>query len=437
MEVWKEYKISEVIDEISMGPFGSNIKVDNFIDSGVPVLNGSNLQGFKLNENSFNYVSQEKADSLGKANAHRGDVVITHRGTLGQIVYIPDDSKFEQYVISQSQFRLKLKKDIIRPDFFVYFFHTRLGQHRILMNASQVGVPALARPTSTFKDVCIPVPPMEKQNTIMDILHSLDDKIEVNRRINDNFCYAVFVVLLIWLVTSIRNDNLEQQAQALFKSWFVDFEPFRDQPFAESELGMIPEGWKVDRLSSVADYINGLAMQKYRPIEGEAGLAVLKIKELGQGNTDDSSELCSPFLIGEKYIIDDGDIIFSWSGTLMVKVWCGGKCGLNQHLFVVKPKDYPHWFAYQWTKHHLDNFIHIAKDKAVTMGHIKRGELDKAKVVVPDGTSMATIDSMMKPLHSQIIANRIESRLLAELRDTLLPRLMSGELKINDLNIIK
>ena len=230
MEEWKEYKISEVIDEISMGPFGSNIKVDNFIDSGVPVLNGSNLQGFKLNENSFNYVSQEKADSLGKANARRGDVVITHRGTLGQIIYIPDDSKFEQYVISQSQFRLKLKKDFIRPDFFVYFFHTRLGQHRILMNASQVGVPALARPTSTFKEVCIPVPPMEKQNKVMDILHSLDDKIEVNRRIND---------------------NLEQQAQALFKSWFVDFEPFRDQPFVESELGVIPQSLIMEYISNI------------------------------------------------------------------------------------------------------------------------------------------------------------------------------------------
>ncbi len=277
------------------------------------------------------------------------------------------------------------------------------------------------------------IPSKNKQHTIASILYALDDKIEVNRRINDNFYFAFFEVILIWLLASLRNDNLEQQAQALFKSWFVDFESFPNKPFVESELGMIPEGWKVDSLSSVADYINGLAMQKYRPIEGEAGLPVLKIKELGQGNTDDSSELCSPSLIGEKYIIDDGDIIFSWSGTLMVKVWCGGKCGLNQHLFVVEPKDYPHWFAYQWTKHHLDNFIHIAKDKAVTMGHIKRGELDKAKVVIPDGTSMAAIDSMMKPLHRQIISNKIESRRLASLRDTLLPRLMSGELKVNEI----
>ena len=411
MSNWKEYKISDVIEEISMGPFGSNIKVDNFIDYGVPVLNGSNLQGFKLNEESFNYVSQEKADSLGKANAHRGDVVITHRGTLGQIVYIPNDSKFEQYVISQSQFRLKLKRELIRPDFFVYFFHTRLGQHRILMNASQVGVPALARPTSTFKEVLVPVPSLEAQSKIMDILHSLDDKIECNRRINE---------------------NLEQQAQALFKSWFVDFEPFKDQPFVESELGMIPQGWRVESLSSIADYVNGLAMQKYRPEGGEKGLPVLKIKELGQGNIDDSSELCSPSLIGEKYIINDGDIIFSWSGTLMVKIWCGGKCGLNQHLFVVNPKDYPKWFVYHWTKYHLDNFIRIAKDKAVTMGHIKRGELDKAKTVIPDKENMQKIDALIKPIFEQIIANELESRRLVELRDALLPKLMSGELKVEN-----
>lgn len=260
----------------------------------------------------------------------------------------------------------------------------------------------------------IPVYSSEYMKNAISILKSLDDKIEVNRRIND---------------------NLEQQAQALFKSWFVDFEPFRDGEFVESELGMIPKGWRVESLSTIADYVNGLAMQKYRPLEGEKGLPVLKIKELGQGCTDNSSELCSPSLIGEKYIIDDGDTIFSWSGTLMVKVWCGGKCGLNQHLFVVEPKDYPHWFAYQWTKHHLDNFIHIAKDKAVTMGHIKRGELDKAKVVVPDRTSMAAIDSMMKSLHSRIISNEIESRRLAQLRDTLLPRLMSGELKVGDVTL--
>ena len=229
------------------------------------------------------------------------------------------------------------------------------------------------------------------------------------------------------------NDNLEKQAQALFKSWFVDFEPFRDQSFIDSDLGIIPKDWRVASLSIVADYINGLAMQKFRPTENETGLPVLKIKELGQGCYDDNSELCSPSLIGEKYVIDDGDIIFSWSGTLMVKIWCGGKCGLNQHLFVVKPYNMPKWFVYQWTKHYLENFIQIAKDKAVTMGHIKRGELDKAKVLIPDKDNLAKISSIMIPIHQQIISHEIESRRLASLRDTLLPRLMSGEIKLKEI----
>ena len=270
MEEWKEYKISEVIEEIAMGPFGSNIKVDNFIDFGIPVLNGSNLQGFKLNEKSFNYVSEDKANSLGRANAFRGDVVITHRGTLGQIIYIPSDSKYNRYVISQSQFRIKLNQNLIRPDFFVYFFHTRLGQHRILMNASQVGVPALARPTSTFKEVCVPVPPMQTQNRVMDILHALDDKIEVNRKINE---------------------NLEQQAQALFKSWFVDFEPFKNGEFVESELGMIPKGWRVGTLGEIGDIVGGSTPSKSKPeYYTDKGIAWLTPKDLSISNNKFTSK---------------------------------------------------------------------------------------------------------------------------------------------------
>jgi type I restriction enzyme S subunit len=193
----------------------------------------------------------------------------------------------------------------------------------------------------------------------------------------------------------------------------------------------------VSSLSSIAEYRNGLAMQKFRPEDGEEGLPVLKIKELGQGGFDANTEFCSPLKIGDKYTINDGDIIFSWSGTLMVKIWCGGKCGLNQHLFVVVPYDFPKWFVYLWTRNHLDNFIRIAKDKAVTMGHIKRGELDKAMVLVPSDEDLNKINALMIPIHQQIINNELESRRLAELRDTLLPKLMSGELKVNEISSIE
>ena len=405
---WKHYKMDELIEEISMGPFGSDVKKEFYVDNGVPILNGSNLQGFKLKEDCFGYLTKEKADSLKKCNAHRGDIIVTHRGTLGQIVYVPVNSKYDRYVISQSQFRFRCKADLVDVQYLVYYFHTREGQYKILANASQVGVPALARATSTFRLIDIKLPPLDDQRRIASILSSLDRKIELNNKINA---------------------DLEEMAQAIFKNWFVDFEPFKDGKFVDSELGMIPEGWKVGRLTEIASYMNGLAMQKFPPENNEDSLPVLKIKELGQGFCGTDSDRCS-CNIKDECKIHNGDVIFSWSGTLLVDVWCGGDCGLNQHLFKVTSNDYPKWFYYYWTKHHLQEFIHIAKDKAVTMGHIKRGHLEEAMVAIPDNDSMEKAHELFEPILSKMISLRLESSRLSTLRDTLLPRLMSGELEV-------
>ena len=405
---WKHYKMDELIEEISMGPFGSDVKKEFYVDNGVPILNGSNLQGFKLQEDSFGYLTKEKADSLKKCNAHRGDIIVTHRGTLGQIVYVPVNSKYDRYVISQSQFRFRCKADLVDVQYLVYYFHTREGQYKILANASQVGVPALARATSTFRLIDIKLPPLDDQRRIASILSSLDRKIELNNKINA---------------------DLEEMAQAIFKNWFVDFEPFKNGKFVDSELGMIPEGWKVGRLTEIASYMNGLAMQKFPPENNEDSLPVLKIKELGQGFCGTDSDRCS-CNIKDECKIHNGDVIFSWSGTLLVDVWCGGDCGLNQHLFKVTSKEYPKWFYYYWTKHHLQEFIHIAKDKAVTMGHIKRGHLEEALVAIPDNDSMEKAYELFEPILSKMISLRLENSRLSLLRDTLLPRLMSGELEV-------
>ena len=178
-------RIRDLISEISMGPFGSNIKVEFFVDDGIPVLNGSNLDEIALNEKSFRYVTKDKADSLGRANAHRGDVIITHRGTLGQIAFIPQDSKHERYVISQSQFRVRCNEKIL-PEYLVYYFHTKEGQYKLLSNASQVGVPALARATTTFQEIEIEVPSLETQHEIIKFLETIRKKIETNGKLNDN-----------------------------------------------------------------------------------------------------------------------------------------------------------------------------------------------------------------------------------------------------------
>ena len=227
------------------------------------------------------------------------------------------------------------------------------------------------------------------------------------------------------IITGMLNNNLEQQAQALFKSWFVDFEPFG---------GKMPDDWKVGNLLDIADYLNGLAMQKFRPENNDYGLPILKIKELRQGFCDNNSERCNSN-IKEDYIIYDGDVIFSWSGSLLVDLWCGGKCGLNQHLFKVTSKKFDKWFYYAWTRYHLKSFIAVAADKATTMGHIKRNELEKAKVIIPTSEDYQKISKTLAPIYDMIIQNRIENTRLAQLRDTLLPKLMSGEIDVSNVNI--
>ena len=396
-----------------MGPFGSNIKVENFIKDGVPVLNGANLQGFKLKEYSFNYVSEEKADSLGKANAYRGDIVITHRGTLGQIIYIPIDSKYNRYVISQSQFRLTLNTNIVRPDYFVYYFHTRIGQHKIMVNASQVGVPALARPTSTFRDVTIDLPPLETQNKIMDILLSIDSKIELNHRINE---------------------NLEQQAQALFKSWFVDFEPFKDGKFVDSELGMIPEGWRVGYYTELIDIKGG-------------GTPKTNIKEFWNG----SIPFFSPKDIGpscfvlntEKYITTNGlencnsnlfppySVFITARGTVGKVVMVGSEMAMNQSNYALLGKqNISQFYVYLITLQLVSHLL--KKANGAVFNAITTRDFASERIIIPFYSIIKSFSSIVKPIYENILLNEFQIKSLSQLRNTLLPRLMSGKLEIKD-----
>ena len=245
----------------------------------------------------------------------------------------------------------------------------------------------------------VPMIDLQRQKKIASILKSFDEKIEVN---------------------NVINNNLEEKAKAIFSNEFLTLET-------------LPDGWNQASLIDIADYLNGLAMQKYRPTANETGIPVLKIKELRQTCCDDNSELCSPNIKSE-YIIQDGDVIFSWSGSLLVDFWCGGICGLNQHLFKVTSYKYNKWFYYAWTKHHLDRFIAVAADKATTMGHIKRDELAKAKVLIPNEADYQRIGALLQPIYDLIISNRIENNKLSSLRDTLLPKLISGEIDVSNID---
>lgn len=182
-----EIELSSVILDIAAGPFGSNLKVSCFVPDGFPIIDGANLKGYKVSDNVTKFVTDEKAHSLERSIAHRGDVVSTISGTLGQIAYIPDDSKYEGYLCSQRQFRITFDTEKVYVPYIVYYFHTREGQHKILSFASQVGVPALAQPLKNFRKIRLRLPRIEDQRRIAAVIESLNDRIEHNERINDNF----------------------------------------------------------------------------------------------------------------------------------------------------------------------------------------------------------------------------------------------------------
>lgn len=237
-------------------------------------------------------------------------------------------------------------------------------------------------------------PSIAEQKAIADVLSSLDRKIIINIKIND---------------------YLDQLLVSLFQEKILKPGEF--------------ESWKQLRLTEIANFKNGLAMQKYRPSENDIGLPVLKIKELGAGKVDENTERCSS-KIDHSVIVNDGDVVFSWSGTLLVDLWCGGTVGLNQHLFKVTSETFPKWFYFVWIKHHLKTFIALATAKATTMGHIKRGDLEASYVFLPPESKMKELSQLFSPLIEKIIINKIENSRLEDIRDNLLPRLLSGEVSI-------
>ncbi len=327
-----------------------------------------------------------------------GDVLInsTGIGTAGRVAQIwdiPSPTTVDGHMII-----MRPSKDM---DPLFYGYAVKAAQSSIEEYAEGSTGQTEINKTRLQKEIVISFPTeKEMQHQIGSLLKNIDDKIELNEHINQ---------------------NLEMQSQLIFNKEFLS-------------NAIIPSGWEESNLLATADYLNGLAMQKFRPVGEDTGLPVLKIKELRQGMCDETSERCSSN-INPQYIVQDGDVIFSWSGSLLVDFWCGGICGLNQHLFKVTSNKFDKWFYYAWTKHYLANFSAIAADMATTMGHIKREELAKAKVLIPSEKDYNRISSIMQPIYDLIIANRIQNRELSNIRDNLLPKLMSGELDISEVHI--
>ncbi|MFN9450935.1 MAG: restriction endonuclease subunit S, partial [Rubrivivax sp.] len=243
------------------------------------------------------------------------------------------------------------------------------------------------------------------------------------------------------------NATLESIAQALFKSWFIDFDPVRAKAegrepegmdaaaaalfpaeFEESALGLTPNGWTVRSLDSFATYLNGLALQKYPAEREDEYLPVIKIAQLRAGHTNGSDRASAR--LKPEYIVRDGDVLFSWSGSLEVEFWCGGEGALNQHLFKVTSSEVPKWFYYLSTRYFLPGFREIAAHKATTMGHIQRVHLTESRLALPPASVMRALSTVVGPLLERRINGALQARELAAVRDSLLPRLISGKLRL-------
>ena len=388
MTEWIECTLDK-LGEIVGGATPST-KCEDYYGGSIPWITPKDLSSFKgryITSGERN-ITEKGLASCSAQMMPKDAVLFTSRAPIGYVAIA------SQSVCTNQGFKSIVVNEKADP-LFVYYL---LKYNKDAIEAMGSGTTFKEVSGKTMRAVKVRIPlDVSYQKRIAAVLDSLDTKIENNERIND---------------------NLYAQAKAIFDNHFIN-------------IDAIPAGWRKGNLLDIANYLNGLAMQKFRPQGHEIGLPVLKIKELRQGSCDDSSELCS-LSIKPEYIIHNGDVIFSWSGSLLVDIWCGGTCGLNQHLFKVTSDIYDKWFYYLWTAHHLARFIAIAADKATTMGHIKREELAKAEVLIPCEEDYTSFNSIMKPIFELIISNRIESRKLAALRDELLPKLMTGEIDVSD-----
>jgi type I restriction enzyme S subunit len=431
---WNTVTLGEVAN-VQTGPFGSQLHQEDYVSVGTPIITVEHLGENHLIHDDLPRVTDADKQRLSKYTLKEGDIVFSRVGSVDRRALVKKEE--EGWLFSGRCLRVRPTSNKLNSTFLSYYFG--LDSFKKYIRAIAVGSTMPSLNTTILSEIEIPFPPLSTQRRIADILSALDEKIELNRQ---------------------TNATLEAIAQSIFREWFVEFnvpdpneidpkgllgnqassqamesgtterpqagQTFRVSDMVESELGLIPKGWKVLPLDEIADFLNGLALQKF-PAENEKGyLPVIKIRELKNGISNSSDKASRN--IPSKYIINDGDLIFSWSGTLEVKFWVGGEGALNQHLFKVTSKEYPLWFCYFWILEHLANFRGIAEDKTTTMGHIQRHHLSEALCSVPD--NLTELDEVMTPLVDKIINFEQQSATLASLRDALLPKLMSGEIEV-------
>lgn len=425
---WKTVTIQEIAKKVAMGPFGSSIKVETFVPDGIPVISGQHLHGHRLADLDYNFISLAHADKLANANVRRGDVIFTHAGNIGQAAYIPETSKYDRYVISQRQFYLRPDTHKAIPEFIAYFFKAPEGQHKLLANTSSSGVPSIAQPVSYLRTIEVTLPPLGEQRAIAHILGTLDDKIELNRRMTE---------------------TLEAMGRALFKSWFVDFNPVRAKAeghdlvlprhvadlfpasFEDSELGEIPKGWKVGALGEIATH----PRRGIQPDKMEASIPYIGLEHMPRRSVALSDWGTADGLGSNKFEFKKGEILFGKLRPYFHKVGVAPMDGVCSTDIVVAAPRTPKWFGFLLGHMSSDAFVEYTSSASTgtKMPRTNWHDMEQYPVVLPPDPIAAAFSDLIRPSVDRILACVHESRTLAALRDALLPKLLSGEIRVDGL----
>ena len=418
---WQTLTIKDIAEKVAMGPFGSSIKVETFVPEGIPIISGQHLHGSRVDDApGFNFIGHEHAQRLANANVTRGDIVLTHRGTIGQVACIPEDSQFDRYVVSQSQFFLRCDRSKAIPEFVTLYFRSPEGRHQLLANRSQVGVPSIAQPVTYLRTIEIPLPPLAEQRAITGVLGALDDKIEQNRQMAE---------------------ALERLARAIFRAWFVDFEPVKAKAagadsfptvpqhvfdslptrFVDSAIGPVPEGWHSRPLGDVIDIHDSQRVPlSRREREQRRGF----FRYYGATGIID---YVNDFLFDGMFVLvgEDGTVVNDQDGPVVQYVW--GRFWVNNHAHILTGSNGIN------TEHLRVLLDHINIRPFVTgavQPKLNQRNLKSVPILAPPPEATAGFNDIIAPLFAWLREAHDQSHLLESMRDLLLPQLLSGQVRV-------
>ena len=395
----KKCVLGDYILDMASGPFGSNLKVECFVSSGFPIIDGANLYGVRVTDNVTKFVTEEKARSLSRSIAKRHDVIVTISGTLGQVAYIPSDSLYEEYLCSQRQFRVTFDESKIDVEYLVNLLHTDYGQKKILSFANYVGVPALSQPLPNFRRIELELPDIEKQHEIANIISTIDRKIALNRK---------------------RIATLEAMAKEIYDYWFVqfDFPDAHGRPYKSSGGAMvynpdlkreIPKGWEVKALGELMTVCNGKDHKALAdgdiPVYGSGGI----MRRVNQKQYDGES------------------VLIPRKGSLNNIMYVNGPLWCIDTMFYTKAK-VVNGMKYIFMT--IKDWDFASMDSGSAVPSMTAGLINQLMIVFPTLQYLSAFENQVAPLFSRRFSLENEVARLSSLRDFLLPLLMNGQVKV-------